>query len=179
MASLTHQGGTTFPLGQRPRDDISGDQLLNVIRNLRLAFRIIRDYSRWVERQCGVSATQLWTLKEIASQPGIRTSNLSQALSLHQSTTSNLLDKLEARGLIKRQRGGSDQREVRISLTDPGQQLLERAPGPREGLLHDALSRMPAPALHELDRGLAALLQQTPFSALAEPRAEPERSSNC
>ena len=153
------------------------EQFLNVIRNLRLAFRIIRDYSRWVERRCGISATQLWTLREIASRPGIRTSDLSRALALHQSTTSNLLDKLEARGLIRRRRGGSDQREVRITLTASGREILKSAPGPREGLLHNALSRMPAPARHELDRGLAALLQQTPFGAVAEPRPEPERSS--
>jgi DNA-binding MarR family transcriptional regulator len=177
MVDSANKGVEAASLVERPHEDTPDDQLRNVIRNLRLAFRIIRNYSRWVESQCGVSATQLWTLKEIAYQPEIRTSNLSRALSLHQSTTSNLLDKLETRGLIRRKRSDTDQREVRITLTDTGHEVLERAPGPGEGLLRDALSSMPAPALHELDRGLVALLQQTPFSDLAEPLSKPEHST--
>ncbi|MFB0516594.1 MAG: MarR family winged helix-turn-helix transcriptional regulator [Candidatus Neomarinimicrobiota bacterium] len=159
----------TEPVLERPPEDRAEDQARNVIRNLRVAFRIIRDHSRWVERQCGVSATQLWTLREVAYQPGIRISNLSRALSIHLSTASNLLDKLEEKGLIRRNRGSSDQREVRVTLTDAGRLLLDQAPGPKQGLFREALSRMPNSALEELDRGLVALLQQTPLRDLAKP----------
>lgn len=81
-----------------------------VVQQLRIVYRAMQEHSRWVEKQCGVTAAQLWALWELAARPGMRVSELSQALSLHQSTTSNLLDKLEKKDLVARRRGGPDQR---------------------------------------------------------------------
>ncbi|MGE0082516.1 MAG: MarR family transcriptional regulator, partial [Thiohalomonadaceae bacterium] len=34
--------------------------LRSVVQYLRVVFRSIQEHSRWVEKQCGVSAAQLW-----------------------------------------------------------------------------------------------------------------------
>lgn len=129
-----------------------------VVQQLRIVYRAMQEHSRWVERQCGVTAAQLWALWELAARPGLRVSELSQALSLHQSTTSNLLDKLEKKGLVARRRGGPDQRVVQIDLTAEGTEIVARAPRPAQGAISAALARLPAAELVGLERGLAALI---------------------
>jgi MarR family transcriptional regulator, organic hydroperoxide resistance regulator len=128
-----------------------------VLRQLRVVFRAIQEHSRWVERRCGVSAAQLWAMWELSARPGLRVSQLSRALSIQQSTASNLLDKLEDKALIARRRGGADQRVVRLYLTAQGEQLLERAPRPAQGALMEALHALPESTLAELTSGLDRL----------------------
>lgn len=129
-----------------------------VVQQLRIVYRAMQEHSRWVEKQCGVTAAQLWALWELAARPGLRVSELSQALSLHQSTTSNLLDKLEKKGLVARRRGGPDQRVVQIDLTREGAEIVARAPRPAQGAISAALARLPAAELAGLERGLAELI---------------------
>lgn len=129
-----------------------------VVQQLRIVYRAMQEHSRWVEKQCGVTAAQLWALWELAARPGLRVSELSQALSLHQSTTSNLLDKLEKKELVMRRRGGPDQRVVQIDLTAAGADIVARAPRPAQGAISAALAQLPAAELTGLERGLAALI---------------------
>lgn len=131
-----------------------------VIQQLRIVYRAMQEHSRWVERQCGVSAAQLWALGELATRPGARVSELSQALALHQSTTSNLLDKLEKKGLVERRRGGPDQRVVQVHLSAAGQAIVDRAPQPAQGAIAAALARLPEAELTSLGHGLTELINR-------------------
>ncbi|TFG37551.1 MAG: MarR family transcriptional regulator, partial [Desulfobacterales bacterium] len=96
-----------------------------VLKNLRIIFRSVQTYSRWVEKESGVSAAQLWMLWELYNEPGLTVSRLANVLSIHQSTCSNMLDKLQQKGLICRDRNSSDQRVVRLFLTESGAALLK------------------------------------------------------
>lgn len=129
-----------------------------VVQQLRIVFRAMQEHSRWVERQCGVSAAQLWAMWELYRAPGAQVSALSQALSLHRSTTSNLLEKLERKGLIERRRGGPDQRVVRVYLTTAGKSLVEDAPQPAQGAISAALENMPATDVELLEQALSQLV---------------------
>jgi DNA-binding MarR family transcriptional regulator len=106
-----------------------------------------------------VSGAQLWALCEIEEQPGLTVSELAHAMSIHLSTASNLLDKLETRKLVRRERASTDQRVVRVYVTREGEKVLKRAPGPAEGIIPDALQKLPAPALTRLHRDLTVLLE--------------------
>jgi DNA-binding MarR family transcriptional regulator len=87
-------------------------------------------------------------------------SELSQALSVHVSTASNLLDKLARAGLVERIRDEEDRRVVRLRLTDKGRDIVTRAPQPLAGRMVDALEKMPENSLATLDQELARLIQQ-------------------
>lgn len=99
-------------------------------------------------------------LATIADTPDITVSQLGQALSIHVSTTSNLLDKLARAGLVVRLRGEEDRRVVRLRLTDQGRDIVARAPRPLTGLVVDALEKMPEDSLARLDDELAILVKQ-------------------
>ncbi len=129
-----------------------------VVQSLRVIFRSVQDHSRWVEGQCGVSAAQLWAMWELLAAPGMRVSDLSRALSIHQSTASNMLDKLERKGLVQRRRGGPDHRVVRLHLTDAGASLVAEAPRPAQGALTSALYQLPDNKLEQLHRSIADLV---------------------
>jgi DNA-binding MarR family transcriptional regulator len=147
-----------------------------VLQQFRELFRVSQQHFQRIESHCGVSGAQLWALSELSSAPGLSVSQLARKMSIHLSTSSNLLDKLEAQGFVRRERGTDDHRIVRIFLTASGQRMLKKAPRPVEGVIPDALAKMPAQALRSLQRDLGLLLDlacvRSPGAAL-KPLAEP------
>jgi len=130
------------------------------VRHFRVVIRSIQAHSVWVERQCGLSAAQLWALSEICRRPGVSVSDVSRALSIKPATASNLLDKIERKGLVRRERCSPDQRVVQLFVTEAGERLLDTAPGPAQGALIDALSRLDAERLAHLVDGLGGLVEE-------------------
>lgn len=145
------------PAPQPPGSD--AELRLFVLRQFRQLFKSIKSHFQTVEAGTGVSGSQLWALAEIAERDGARVGDIAAALSIKQSTASNLVDRLEQRGLVTRQRDRQDQRVVWVRVTPPGRQVLASAPRPFEGLLPDALERLGNADLTLLARGLANLEQ--------------------
>ncbi|MDR3393053.1 MAG: MarR family winged helix-turn-helix transcriptional regulator [Sulfuriferula sp.] len=135
-----------------------GNDARTALRQFRAIFSAVRQHAQWVEAQCGISGTQLWVLYELSAQPGMRVSRLADALAIKRSTASNLLDKIEQRGLIRRERGASDQRIVHLFLTEAGTAIMAKAPQPAQGVLIDSLHRLPPDKLVELSQNLSSLL---------------------
>lgn len=131
---------------------------LQVLEQFRIIFKSIRRHYQDVEKVTGVSGAQLWVLAHVAESPGTGVGALARALAIHQSTASNLLRGLAARGLVVRRRQGADQRSVQLFATARGQRVLRRAPRPRIGVLQQALSDLPPGRLARLYRELDALL---------------------
>ncbi|WP_133717160.1 MarR family winged helix-turn-helix transcriptional regulator [Methylocaldum gracile] len=134
------------------------------LKRFRLIFRAVQQHSQWVESCCGVSYAQLWAMSELSNNAGMKVSELARAMSVHQSTVSNLLVKLEKKGLIRRERTNPDQRVVRLYLTEAGQALVEQTPEPRQGLLLQALTELPDPVLISLTRNLDLLVEAMQIS---------------
>ncbi len=143
---------------RRRRSKARREQEMGVIQHFRTVIRAIQAHSSWVERQCGVSAAQLWALWEIHAEPGLRVKDISERLSIQPATASNLLDKIQAKGLIRRDRCGPDQRVVQLFATEAGEELLVDAPGPAEGALLNALAKMSAAEVDALGASLALLV---------------------
>lgn len=126
-----------------------------IIKDLRIIFRASQAHAKWVEKECGLSSAQLWMMWELFNTPGLKVSELANILSIHASTCSNMLDKLQNKGFIRRDRNNpKDQRVVELNLTDEGVQLLASAPRPAQGVLADVLLRLPDDTLDQLENGL-------------------------
>jgi len=133
---------------------------LSVLQRFRVLIRTAQRHSQWIERQSGVTGAQLWALQELFEEPGLRVGELAKRMALHQSTASNMIDKLESSGLVSKERTSADQRVVRLSLTAAGRDLLARAPSPARGVLPEALRLLDEEALWRLQGELDGLLQQ-------------------
>lgn len=131
-----------------------------VLKQFRLIYGSVKQHFREVEQTCGVSGSQLWLLHEIARTPGVGVSELAGRLSIHQSTCSQLVDKLETRGLVIKRRKPEDQRRVGLQLSDSAMDVLQAAPGPAEGILPEALQGLSADELQQLHAGLANVIGQ-------------------
>ena len=133
---------------------------LAALMKFRMIVNAAKRHFKWVETQCGINGAQLWVLWEIGQAPGLRVTELAEAMAMHQSTVSNLIDKLTRAKLITRQRDRVDQRVVTLSLTATGKALLKRAPKPARGRLPEALFALPGAALASLDRLLEQVLDK-------------------
>ena len=142
---------------------------VSVLKQFRLIFGSVRNHFRDVEQNCGVSGSQLWILHEVARYPGIGVSDLEARLSIHQSTCSQLVDKLETRGMLVKARRAEDQRRVGLQLGNAAVQVLASAPGPVEGILPQALHGLPDETLQQLHTGLAEVIAQ--LSQRSDPAA--------
>jgi DNA-binding MarR family transcriptional regulator len=130
-----------------------------VLGQFRLIFRSAKKHFQWVQDRTGVSGAQLWVLAELHRRPRIRVTELARAMGVHQSTASNLIDPLEKRRLIQRDRSSKDQRVVHLSLTRAGRDIVLRAPLPLEGVLPDALKSLGPADLVELQQRLEKLVK--------------------
>lgn len=133
---------------------------LSVLQRFRVLIRTAQRHSQWIERQSGVTGAQLWALQELKELPGLRVGELANRMALHQSTASNMIDRLETAELIRKERTSADQRVVRLYLTEQGEALLARAPSPARGVLPEALRLLDEDSLCKLQDDLDALLRQ-------------------
>ena len=132
----------------------------HVLKKFRIIYGSMRQHFREVERTCGVSGSKLWLIQEISNSSGIGVSDLAERLSIHQSTCSQLVEKLVARKLIIKERSKQDQRRVGLRLTEEGLSLIARAPAPTQGLLPEILNTLPAETIQSLDASLAQVIEQ-------------------
>lgn len=138
---------------------------LAVLKQFRLIFGSAKQHFRQIEESCGISGSQLWLLHEIfrSQESGVSgVSELAIRLAIHQSTCSQLVDKLERAGLLFKSRSREDQRRVGLKLTPSARKLLKNAPGPAAGILAEALQAMPDAALKNLTANLSELIGQLP-----------------
>jgi len=143
-------------LSKRSKNQLS----LQVLKKFRIIYGSVRQQFREVEQTCGITGSQLWILQEVDNTPGIGVSELADSLSIHQSTASQLVEKLVARGLINKERSKEDQRRVGLRVTEEASRLLKNAPGPAEGILPEALQALPEPSLLALDNCMMEVILQ-------------------
>jgi DNA-binding MarR family transcriptional regulator len=125
--------------------------VLRALRSFRMIVRSIKQHFQHVQEATGVSGSQLWCLVAIQAQPGIRVTQLAQALGIQQATASNLVESLDRKGLLERRRDQRDQRVVSLFLSEAGARIAQAAPQPVAGILPDALERLDPSALAQLN----------------------------
>ena len=141
---------------------VSGDDAVSADLVFGKLLRLVRAVQTGMQNiggNHGLSGSQLWALWQISAQPGQRVTELAEAMQIHPSTASNLLDKLEARGLVRRERRDVDTRVVRLHLAEAGVNLVAKIPGPMQGRLRQALQDVPAPVLAGLSSGVTTVLE--------------------
>lgn len=155
---------------QKPRGMAPAASVLDTLAKFRLVINSTKRHYKWIEQQTGVNGALVWALWELHQSPGLKVSEIADAMAIHQSTASNLLDKLQEKGLVKRDRSTDDQRVVRLFLTRSGKALIARVPQPARGLLQEALFRLPSDSLQRLNQLLDELLREMEPAGLRAPK---------
>jgi DNA-binding MarR family transcriptional regulator len=81
---------------------------------------------RFAERvaKIGLTAPDAGLLRKIASDPGVSQQALAEHLGVMPSRMVALVDELEAKGIVERQRSTEDRRNYALQLTERGHQVL-------------------------------------------------------
>lgn len=132
---------------------------LDVLQQFRVIYGTMRQYFRLIEQCCGLPGSQMWILQEVERTPAIGVTELAQRLGIHQSTCSQLVERLVGQGYLEKQKAATDRRRVGLVLALSGQALIARLPGPAEGVLPAALASLPEVALKTLNINLAELIK--------------------
>lgn len=97
------------------------------LAELRYQIRRFLRFSEQVARDAGLEPRQhqlMLALKGIPKGVRPKIGEVAERLQIQHHSTVELVNRLAERGLIKRQRGGNDRREVLLSLTPKGEKVL-------------------------------------------------------
>jgi DNA-binding MarR family transcriptional regulator len=114
-----------------------------------------------------LSRTEMGVLSTLSDVPR-RITQLAQTEALAQPTVTQLVDKLEGRGLVARERSGADARVVIVEITAAGLERLEEVRAEIRANMREALVDLPDAELTELVHaaetlgGLIETLQPAP-----------------
>ncbi|MCE1181765.1 MAG: MarR family winged helix-turn-helix transcriptional regulator [Rhodocyclales bacterium] len=135
---------------------------LAVLQQFRVIYGSMRHYFRELEERCGLPGAQMWVLQEVERSPEVGITELAGRLGIHQSTCSQLVEKLVNKGCLLKKKQSKDQRRVGLHLAEEGKKALAALPGPAEGVLPAALATMPLVALKTLSINLNELISHLP-----------------
>jgi DNA-binding MarR family transcriptional regulator len=91
---------------------------------------IIREYQPYLDK-LGITYPQYLVLMVLWETDAITVNDISQKLILNTNTITPLLKRMEALGIVTRQRSGNDERKVIVSLTNKGREMqMQAAPIP-------------------------------------------------
>src|SRR5574343_169073 len=138
------------------------DLQIRVLQQFRIIYGSMRQYFRDSEERCGLPGSQMWILQEVVRTPESGVTELAKRTGIHQSTGSNLVDKLVNQGFLSKQKCSTDLRRVGLCITPEGRTALDRLPGPAEGVLPQALAKLPPVSLKTLEINLDELLRFMP-----------------
>ena len=135
-------------------DDI--EAAVRVLTALRRVVRTLRSSGGVATRRAGVTGAQLFVLQQLAAAPEQSVSELMAATLTTQSSVSEVVDRLVARGLVSRRRASRDARRVVLAATAKGMAAVRAAPAAAQSVLVSGLQKMP----RTRRRQLAALLEE-------------------
>lgn len=116
---------------------------LRILQSLRRIIRAVDLHSRKLSMQHHVTGPQLACLLTISDQGSMTASSLAKEVCLSPSTIVGILDRLEQKDLVVRNRSHLDRRAVFIEISDTGRELLNSAPPSLQNKLAEVLQALP------------------------------------
>lgn len=137
---------------------------LRVLRSLRGIIHSVDLYSKELAATNQITAPQLVCLLHAVNHGPVTATAIGRAVHLSASTVVGILDRLEEKGLIARQRSQEDRRLVQVRATPAGAELASRAPSPLQQTLAKALVALP-----ELEQATIALALERVVTLMEAP----------
>jgi DNA-binding MarR family transcriptional regulator len=114
-----------------------------IFRSLRRIMRAVDLHSRLLAAEFMITGPQLLCLQTLHDDGPLTTSALAKLIHLSNSTTVGILDRLEQKGWVLRERGARDRRIVLVHITASGETFLAKAPSLLQDRLASSLQALP------------------------------------
>jgi len=130
-----------------------------IMQSLRRIIKSLQDYSQTVYSHFGITGPQLWALKTLSKRGSLSLGELSKGMYLHPSTVSGVVDRLEKKGYVVRNRTEKDRRVIKVQLTPKGKTVVKRAPNPVQGKMIYGLRKLKKEKLILIDESVQELVR--------------------
>jgi len=125
--------------------------LLYLIKQVELAIRSHLDVA---VREVGLTVVQYTALTVLERRPGLTSAQLAKNSFVRAQTMAQVTTELEARGLVSRRVDSSNQRRLLLSVTDEGQEILDRVLPDVQGIEQQMLTELDVPEVRQLREAL-------------------------
>jgi len=140
-----------------------------ILDHLRRIVQAVRQSQAMFERTSGLTSAQALILKLIAANPSISIGDIAARTLTHQSTVSEVIGRMEAKGLVVRARSAEDARRKELQLTEAGENALLHPVETIQETLMNGLEALPSEKLDCLVEGLEALITASGIGRDAAP----------
>lgn len=132
---------------------------LRILRALRRIIRAVDIHSRKLSSTHKLTVPQLLALMCIAEEGPVSSTIISQRIHLSGSTVVGLVDRLEGKGLVRRERSTEDRRLVYIEATPLGVETANTAPSPLQDQLRLRLAALDSVAREQIAQSLERIVE--------------------
>ncbi len=137
---------------------------IRILQSVRRIAQCVEHHSKRLAATHNITSPQLVALLAIAEMGPSTLKSIGRAIQLSPSTVVGIVDRLEEKGLVQRERDTRDRRNVFVAVTVAGQLVLANAPSALPNGFGSALGALP-----EDDRqALVVTLEQ--FASLLEAK---------
>jgi DNA-binding MarR family transcriptional regulator len=143
-------------INSHDKPDMDTTEILIKIRKI---VRSINLESKKIQKEYGVSIPQVLCLQYLCDAKNYQAGQgeIRKFLNLNSSTTSGIINRLEAKGLVARLPKSGDKRVVTIALTSRGDQLMQKMPSLLHEQLTEKLSKLDDTTLENIKGSLELL----------------------
>ncbi|MGA7952105.1 MAG: MarR family transcriptional regulator [Gloeobacterales cyanobacterium] len=103
----------------------SKEAFLPIIRELVRAYQALYDYSAQHIRELGLTPPQFDVISTLGNAPGMSMSKLGEKTLITKGTLTGIIDRLEKKGLVRREVPEENRRSFTIVLTPAGEKVFE------------------------------------------------------
>lgn len=129
-----------------------------ILGSLRRIIRAVDLYSRYLALRYSLTGPQLICVRQLLKHGSMAPGTLAKEIALSPATVTGIVDRLEKRGIVSRERSKIDKRKVVIALTRTGEQLVEQMPPPLHETFSRRLNELPPEEQAEIDRVLTRIV---------------------
>ena len=133
------------------------DHTKEIIFSIRRLLQARELYTKELNRNYQVSASQLNCLLALFENGPLPPSQIAKHMMVKSSTVTGVVDRLENKGFVTRERNSPDRRVINIQLTETGKNLAENAPPPIQQKIIDGLKKLSEVEIEQIVDALNSL----------------------
>lgn len=133
------------------------EQIADIEKELRYIAGIIKHKGREILANYPITTPQFIALQFLLEHGDLTLGELSNKINHAFSTTTDLVDRMEKNGIVKRVKDSKDRRVVRIHLLEKGEKIIQEVVEKRQEYLGDVLINLSDREREQLSRQLHLL----------------------
>jgi DNA-binding MarR family transcriptional regulator len=148
------------------QNGFSPDKVKEIIFLARKLMQGAEMYTKELNKKYSVTSAQLNCLLALHENGPLPPSQIAKHMMVNSSTVTGVIDRLEQKGLVTRQRNSPDRRIINIQLTPGGEKMAEVAPPPIQQRVVDGLQKLSSKELDQIILSLTKLTRMLDLQAL-------------